>query len=92
MSKKDDSFFVMFVGGKPDGGGDDGGGPAGVFLGLLAIALAMIFFASLLRDAERQQQNYYPQNYSPRSDYLPTSVNSLPRGAGSSLLPCSKGL
>ncbi len=72
MAKKDDGqFFMVFVGGKPEGG-DDGGSPAGLFLGLLAIALAMIFFAALLRDAERRQQNYYPRSYFP-----PTQSNVL---------------
>lgn len=92
MAKKDDGqFFMVFVGGKPEGG-DDGGSPAGVFLGLFAIALAMIFFAALLRDADRRQQNYYPQNYSPRSySPLPQS-NVLQPAVGTTLSPCPRGL
>lgn len=90
MHRKDDSFFVIVFGGKP--GGDDENGPAGLFLGLLAIALAMIFFAALLRDTERRQQNYYPQSYSPRSYYSPTPSNSLTSAIDTRFLPCPEGL
>lgn len=92
MAKKDDGqFFMVFVGGKPEGG-DDGGSPAGLFLGLLAIALAMIFFSALLRDAERKQENYYPRNYYPQSYYPPAQPQSLQPVANRALLPCSRGL
>lgn len=90
MHRKDDSFFVIVFGGKA--GGDDENGPAGLFLGLLAIALAMIFFVALLRDAERRQQNYYPQNYSPRSYYSPTPSNPLQPATGNTFGPCPRGL
>lgn len=93
MINKDDSFFVIVFGGKPGGGNESS--PAGIFLGLLAIALAMIFFAALLRDAERQRQNYYPQSYSPQNYYPPTPSNSLPSiasGPVSPVLPCAQGL
>lgn len=91
MAKKDDQLLVVFLGGKPDSD-DNSGGFAGVFLGLLAIALTMIFFTALLRDAERRQQNYYPQNYFPQSYYPPVQPKSLQPVANSVLLPCSRGV
>lgn len=56
MSKitKDDAFFMVFVGGKPEAPEPEA---PSVLLGLVAIALVMMVLVGLLNDSDRRRQD-----------------------------------